>query len=65
MTGKLYDRIVCDPWAKFSPVESTYPKGAEKLPIVLVFLRKPKAGKDADNKFIKDEYLLKTMHLLA
>lgn len=44
MTGKLYDRIVCDAWVKFPPLESSFPKGVQKLPLVLAFLHKPGNG---------------------
>jgi hypothetical protein len=64
MTGELYDRIVCDPWIKFPPAESSFPKGVQKLPLVLAFLRKPVAGMP-EATYLKDQFLLKTLHLLA
>lgn len=64
MTGEIYDRIVCDPWIKFPPTEANFPKGIQKLPLVLAFLRKPAAG-TPESTYVQDQFLLKTLHLLA
>jgi hypothetical protein len=64
MNGRLYDKMVCDSWMQVPPPEKNFPPGMERLPMILAFVKKPIAG-FPDANFAKDNFLLKTLHLLA
>ena len=67
MNGTTYDNVICDPWFGIAPHENMLPKGFKKRPMVLAFLRKPYPiyTQEKFEEYVKDHFLLKTLHLLA
>lgn len=41
MNGTIYDQVICDVWFGDSPHAKTLPKGFEKRPMLLAFVKKP------------------------
>ena len=67
MNATVYDRVICDPWFGVSPHEKMLPKGFTKRPMVLAFVRKPYPlhYNEIFEEYAQDNFLIKTMHLLA
>ena len=67
MNSTVYDQVICDPWWGNSPHENLLPKEFKKRPMVLSFVRKqdPLHTADMFEEYVRDNFLMKTLHLLA
>ena len=67
MNATVYDKVICDQWFGVSPHEKALPKGFEKRPMVLAFVKKPYPlfYQEIFDDYARDNFLIKTMHLLA
>ena len=62
LTSFWYDSTISNPWVGVHKDVLFYEKGKPK---VVVFVNKPIAGTPPNAQNIKDNFIMKTMHLLA
>lgn len=55
---------MADAWFGIETPQEFFPRGLQKLPLVLAFVRKPSAD-NMETLMLKDTFLMKTMHFLA